>query len=114
MVNFLYPRTIQVTRPNLDTGVGAQPYGGLLASNETLVASGIAAHIEAERQGKDPDARLPGDAKGESIWRIMFKAALGLVQSDDMITDELGNRYQVISASWEPLGYTCRVQIMQT
>ncbi len=112
-MSFIYPRTISISRPNASTAVGAQGYGGLLKTAETQIAAGIAAHIEAERQGKDPDAKLPGDAKGESIWRIMFKAAKGLVQTDDIITDEIGNRYQVISASWEQLGYTCRVQIMQ-
>jgi hypothetical protein len=113
-MSFLYPRCISISRPNLDTGIGAQPYGGVLQSNETRIACGIAAHIEAERQGTSPVARLPADAAGESIWRIMFRASRSLVQSRDIITDELGNRYQVISASWQPLGYTCRVQILQT
>ena len=30
-----------------------------------------------------------------------------------LIVDDLGNRYHVISASWQPLGYTCRVQILE-
>jgi hypothetical protein len=113
-VSYLYPRVIAITRPNLDTGVGAQPYGGLLVSNETQIASGVPAHIEADRQGKDPVARLPGDAAGESIWKIIFKLPLGTVQTSDIITDELGNRYQVIQADWGPLSTTCRCEILQT
>jgi hypothetical protein len=113
MPNFLYPRTIQISRPNQNTSVGVQPYGGVLATNESVIATGIPAHIQSDRQGTKPQTGLPGDAAGESTWKIIFKAALGLVQTDDVITDDLGNRYQVISADWGPLVTTCRSQILQ-
>jgi hypothetical protein len=35
------------------------------------------------------------------------------VRTDDIITDDLGNRYQVISADWGPMVTTCRSQILQ-
>jgi len=113
-MSFLYPRLIAISRQNPNPVVGAQPYGGLQESNETIIASGIAAKIQADRQGTRPDTRLPGDAAGESIWKIIFKAARGLVQDRDIITDDLGNRYQVISAYWGPLVTTCRSQILET
>ena len=56
----------------------------------------------------------PADAAGQSIWKIIFKAARGLAQTGDIITDDLGNRYQVISAEWGQLETTCRAQILET
>ncbi len=114
MVNFLFPSLISISRPNPDITVGAQPYGGVLSTNETILATGIAAHIEADRQGQAPTAKLPSDAAGQSIWKIIFKGAPGLTQTDDILTDDLNNRYQVIAADWGPLVTTCRCQILQT
>jgi hypothetical protein len=105
---------VSISRPNQETGVGAQPYGGLAASNQTLIAQNIRAHIQSDRQGTAPIARLPADAAGESIWKIIFKLPIGTVQTRDVIVDDIGNIYQVISVDWGPLVTTCRAQIMQT
>ena len=99
---------------DLDTSVGAQPYGGLAPTNQTVVAARLPAHIQADSSGPGPTAKLPGDAAGESVWKIIFKAPRSLVHSRDFIVDDLGNTYQVISASWGPLVTTCRCQIMET
>jgi hypothetical protein len=114
MVSFLYPRLISISRQNRDVSPGAQPYGGVTQSNETVIASGISAHIQVDRQGTAPVAKLPADAAGESIWKVIFKGALGLTRTGDIITDDLGNRFQVIAADWGPLVTTCRCQILQT
>lgn len=114
MVNFLYPRTISINRQNQDATEGSQPYSGITPANQTVIATGIAAHIESDRQGTLPTTKLASDAAGESIWKIIFKAALGLVQDRDFIIDDLGITYQVISADWGPLTTTCRCQIMET
>jgi hypothetical protein len=113
-MSFLYPRTISISRENRNTTPGQQPYSGISASNETTVASGIAAHIQAEKGGFANRAALPADAARESLWRIIFKAAKGLVQDRDFITDDLGNRYQVISVYWNPMVTSCVAQIMET
>ena len=114
MVSFLFPRTISVSRPNQDTAVGAQPYAGVTPANETVLATGIPAHIQSDRQGTAPQAKLAADAAGQSTWKIIFKQPLGTVQSRDVITDDLGNRYQVISVDWNPMVTTCRAQILET
>lgn len=112
-MSFLYPRTITITRPSADAGIGQRPYGGLTPTAETTVAANLPARIQSDRQGTAPATKLPGDAAGESIWKILFKGVLGLTRTDDIITDDLGNRYQVISADWGPLVTTCRCQILQ-
>ena len=113
-MSFLFPRVISITRPAADAGVGSQGYSGVRQSTETSRFTDVPAHIEADRQGTAPDARLPADAAGLSIWKIIFKLPLGSVQTGDIITSEIGDRYQVISPDWGPLTTTCRCQIMQT
>jgi hypothetical protein len=113
-MSFLYPRVISISRENADNAVGDQPYSGISAANQTAIATGIAAHIQAEKGGTSPKAQLPADAARESLWRIIFKAANGLVQDRDFITDDLGNVYQVISAYWNPMVTSCIAQIMET
>ena len=78
-----------------------------------MIVPSLAAHIQADRQGTAPVAKLASDAAGESIWKIIFNLAKGGVQTSDIITDDLGNRYQVIAADWGPLVTTCRCQILQ-
>jgi hypothetical protein len=113
-MSFLYPRRVVISRQNRNTTPGAQPYNGVSKSNEVVIAGGIAAHIESDRQGTMPVAKLAADAAGQSIWKVIMNVALGTVLERDIITDDLGKRYQVISADWGSLVTTCRCQIMET
>jgi len=114
LTSFLYPRIISISRQARNTTVGAQPYSGIDASTETQIANGIAAKIQADRQGTESSGKLPTDSAGQSIWKIIFKAPLGLVENRDFITDDQGLRYQVIAAYWGPMVTTCRCQIMES
>lgn len=105
-MSFLYPRTISITRPHIQTGVGALPYGGLLPSTETAILSGIAASIQLKKEGGRPESALPSDASRKAYWTIFFKAALGAVQKRDIITDDLGIRYQITGDYWSSMGYS--------
>ena len=112
-MSFLYPNLISLSRPNPADVVGAQDYSGVTQAGETVLASGIPAHIQTDRQGTLPVARIAADAAGQSIWKVIFKGASGMAQTGDVITDELGSRYQVIAADWGPLVTTCHCQILQ-
>lgn len=112
-MGFLYPRSITISRPNQDETLGAQPYSGLRRDNETVIAEGIAAHIQIDNKTPPAPMKLPGDAISTPAWKIIFKAARGLVRTGDIITDDQDNRYQVISADWGPMVTTCRSQILQ-
>ena len=114
---FLYPRVVSISRQvETDNPGEQQSYGGMTPATESVVAANLPAHIEAERQGAPPSAKLPADTAGQSIWLISIpakRAKLGLIRGGDFITDELGNRYYVISADWSPLVTTCRSQIQE-
>ena len=114
-MTFLTPSQISISRPDADDLAGEQPYGGVQGANETVLISGIAAHIQLDRQGTTPVAKIPADAAGESIWKVIYKSRLArdIARTGDVITDQLGNRYQVIAADGGPLSTTCRCQILQ-
>ena len=108
-MSFLYPRTITVTRPTTQTAVGTRGYSGLKSTNETSVVTGLPASIQWDSRGKTAEAGLPGDSTGRQQWRIYIpkgNAALGLINKDDIVTDDQGTRYQVTAPYWDSLGYS--------
>jgi len=106
-LSFIYPRTIKVTRPGRQSGVGArEEYAADEASNETVVATDIPASIQARSTGGKNPVGLPGDGAMQT-WRILTpKGALkfGQVKNLDIATDECGNRYQIVADYTNSLG----------
>lgn len=110
-MSFLFPRKVTVTRPTQPTGVGAVGYGGQMPSTEIPeIATAVDASIQVAKEHGSPDAKLPGDSM-KTLWKIVIPAytgvAKGTINTRDIITDELGVRYQVLAPYWNSLGYTC-------
>lgn len=85
-----------------------------MPDNETEIASGLAAHIQVDKGSLAPQAKLAADAAYQTFWKIIFKAPRGLARRGDVITDDIGNRYQVVSSDWGSMVTTCRAQILET
>lgn len=107
-MSFIYPRVISITRPEAQTGVGFQTaYAADTKAQETQIASGLPASIQARSStGKNPVA-LPADGKAQT-WRIMIPksvSVLGQIKNRDIVTDDLGNRFQITADYWNSLGY---------
>lgn len=96
--------TVRVTRPQGATDTGAQGYGGRAA--ETLVLAAAPASIQPDRQGKAPLSGLPAEAQSQPTWKVLLKLPKGLIQKRDVLTDELGVRYQAVYADWGPVATT--------
>lgn len=106
-MSFLYPRTVAITRPVTTSGVGAVPYGGVNAADETSVATGLAASIQLQKALGGDEAGLPADTS-KARWRVLIPksaAALGLIAARDIVTDDLGQRYQVVAPYFNSLGH---------
>jgi hypothetical protein len=112
--SFLYPRMIVIAREKPNDTVGQQGYSGISKGNEALIVTALAARVQAVKTGPQTRAELPADAMGESLWKILFRAPKGIVQSRDFIADDFGNEYQVVSAYWNPMVTSCIAQIMET
>ena len=116
-MSFLYPRTVSISRPGVQAGVGAQPYGGLVPASETSIATGLPASIQTTVKAyRNNEESLPSDA-GITMWSIFVPrtaAALGLIAVRDVITDDLGQRYQVIAPYYNSLGHKLLVKRLET
>ena len=107
-MSFIYPRVIAITRPTAQTGIGAVGYGGNTKVAETPIVSGIPASIQLKKEGSAPPTNLPGDVSKRPFYLVMIPlaaVAFGIIKRQDIVTDELGNRYQVQSDYWNSLGY---------
>jgi len=109
-MSFLYPRVIVVTRPSAPVGAGyTGGYAGALKSTETAVVSGIAANIQAKTtMGRTLAGTLPSAAPGPIVWRVFIALGLvadGVIKDRDIITDDLGRRFQIEAAYSNSMGW---------
>ena len=105
-MSWIYNRVISVSRQPVSTGGGVQPYSGMNPSAEQPILTDIKASIQLARERGKPEADVPADREGKSLWKVFFRGvALGAVKTNDIITDDLGVRYQVVLPWWDSFGY---------
>jgi hypothetical protein len=116
LVSFVYPRTIAITRPNTNDTPGDRGYSGVTKANETPIVSGLPASIQLQSKGGAPLGGTPSDAFSMSRYAVMIPfaaAALGLIEERDIVTDDLGKRYQVVGAYWNSLGHNLSCTLLE-
>lgn len=114
--SFIYPRTIRISRPIPLTGVGTKPYQYVSPQQENILFTGISASIQAQ-SSTGLEADLPANAKGAPVWRVFipfWSLTLGQINNRDIVTDDLGNRYQVATNYWNSLGYNLECELLLT
>jgi len=97
-------RVVSIYSPQAQAGIGAQEYGGTTTQNQKLLASGVPCSILQGTKGEKSETNLPGDTR--SPWfTVLMPAAVGRIAQDDIMTDDLGQRYIVSSNESSDLGY---------
>jgi hypothetical protein len=108
VTNFLYPRTIKVTRPQPISGVGYIGYSGVTEADEATIISGLSANIGIASSGRiRSDSGLPSDSASQKYTIALPPQTfsnLPLIMERDMIYDDLGRRFQVDAYQPTPLG----------
>jgi hypothetical protein len=101
-------RTVAIIRPFAETGVGIAGYGGNTEQNQTVVVTARPCSILQGTKGEKGDANLPGDTRSP-WWNVLMPYADTEIRPDDILVDDLSNRYTVSSCESTPLGYrmTC-------
>jgi hypothetical protein len=116
-MSLMYPRTVSITRPAVQTGVGAiDAYSGLTPATETSVAASLPAQIEFKRERSAPDGNLPSGAYTRSGWLIFLPkraAGPGVIKERDVATDDLGRRFHITAAEWDVLGYRLSTELLE-
>lgn len=96
------PRSVSLSRQSAVSGVGAVAYSGIIAPS-TLVTLWPASLLIASSGG--PAAGLPGDSN-EASWRALLPVTFPVEpESTDILTDDLGRRFEVTGAELTDLGW---------
>lgn len=118
-MSFLYPRILSVARPITDRALGENDYGGLNANYENRfvpVFQGIPASIQMKASRGKPDAGLPADAQ-KTFWTIYIPLSAGIaagaIFTRDVITDDLGNKFQVTANYYDSLGWSMTAEKLE-
>lgn len=112
-MRILRPRTIGIFRARQTAVVGRLPYGAMRKEEEDPVMVGLKAQISATRESRPITAGLPSGTLFRSLYKIIFRGPVGVVRSKDVLRDDLGNRYQVMSAQYGRLGCDVLAELME-
>ena len=98
-------RVISVLRPTQPTGVGAVGYGGDIVGTEAVLMQGWPASVLQGSKGEKNPAGIPGDER-LPWWELLFPSFPGVIlNTSDVITDDLGRRYIISSPELTDLGW---------
>jgi hypothetical protein len=106
-------RTINVLRPQQQTGVGALGYGGDTAANETVLMTAWPASVLQGTKGEKSEVNLPGDVRNP-WWSILVPYCGVTLRSGDIVADDLARRYVISSAELTDLGWRITAAQAQT
>ena len=108
-MSFLYPRTITISRASDQYSAAA----GLHVA-QTTIASGVPAAIQPKRIRVPAPIAYPSPTNTDgamSEWRILIPNPAPSVLKADMVTDDLGNQYEIVTAYPNGLGMQCDARI---
>jgi hypothetical protein len=109
LMSFLYPRIVSIRRQNTPAAasVGSQSFGGESPANETVIATNVPASIQYDRVGRVTPSNLPASSGLPYIKILIPQTALplGTINKNDIVVDDIGQRYQVMSNIFTNFGY---------
>ena len=98
-------RVVSALRPQIQSGLGAQGYGGNTDSKEAPLITSWPASILQGIKGERSEVGLPGDNR-TPWWSILMPYLAGAVlRTGDIIKDDLHRRYIISSAELTDLGW---------
>lgn len=99
-------RTVTIFRPQQQVGVGALPYGGNTALNQTEIVTAFPVSVLINSKADKGPVNLPGDTR-QSWWNLLLPPIPSgvLIKGADVVEDEIGNRYIVSAAELTSMGW---------
>lgn len=110
-MSFMYPRIVAISRPVAPSGTGFVGYSGTTPTNETVVLSGVSASIQVKTtSSRERATDLPAAPPSPIVWNVIIplseNIAVGTIKDRDIVTDDVGDRYQIEAAYWNSLGWS--------
>lgn len=103
-------RTVTVYRPQQQPGLGAMVYGGNTQSNQSAIVTAFPASIIMGAKAETGVVKLPGDGRSMASLMLLPPIPGGVqIKNNDIVEDDLANRYLVYAAELTALGWRCTV-----
>jgi hypothetical protein len=107
-------RTISIARPNMQTGIASNAYGGYTSGGSIILMSGWPASVLGEGKTSHSAVDLP-TAQVLPYWNVLVPSTVGIVLSPgDIITDDLGRTAVVAGSELSDLGWRISARMATT
>ena len=98
-------RTISIVRPNMQTSVASNSYGGYTSGGSTILIDRWPASVFGESRSSHVSTGLPTD-QVSPYWSVLAPASIKLALSPgDIMTDDLGRTAVISSSELTDLGW---------
>jgi hypothetical protein len=133
-MSFIYPWLVTIRRPNRVETVGDVGYNALRGDQDEstvgdwpMVAEGLKASIQIDRDGRRNLVGLPSDADSQALWKVFIPIAAvrglaaDLIQTGDVVLGSIYRgqevacpiRYQVFAPYINSLGWQIRAKVLE-
>ncbi len=110
----LCTHVVDIRRPQIQTGVGALPYGGDTDATETLLMGQWPCSILAKGSGAPGEGKLPADVNSAQ-WEVLLPAYSGVtLRFGDVLLDNMNRRLVIGVAELTALGWRLNAQQAET
>ena len=106
-------QSLTFSRQSAAAPVGLQGYSSFANQAPVVYAQNIPAVINLKKQTGKAEVGLPGDAALRAFYDAAFYLPDGFVQHRDIVVDNNGLRYQVVSVSSGLLGTQALLEILE-
>lgn len=99
------PRTVDIFRPQKQSGAGKTGYGGNTSANQQTLATQWPMSELKDSKGRDTEADLPADVSS-AWWTFLLPPIPGVTLANrDIIADDIGRRFLINTAELSDLGW---------
>jgi hypothetical protein len=107
-------RLLTLIRPGMQAGAGEVGYGGDNAGHDTALLGGWPANVDQGTKGNNGPVNLPEDTRMGWIKAMLPVLPAGIViQSSDVLTDDLDRRFVVSSAELSWTGWRVTAELTE-
>jgi hypothetical protein len=107
-------RTISFARPNMQTGIASNAYGGYTSGGSIILMGDWPASVLGEGKTSHSAIDLP-TAQLLPYWNVLVPSSVGIVLSpSDIITDDLGRTAVVVGSELTDLGWRISARMATT
>lgn len=107
-------RNISIVRPNMQTGIASNAYGGYTSGSSAILMEGWPASVLGENRSSASTTDLPPD-QGIPYWNILLPAIGNVILAPgDLVTDDLDRTAVITGSELTDLGWRINAKLATT